>query len=64
MVVTNRRDHRNDRVDGVGRIQAAAETGLEDNYLASALLEMNEGQGRGDFKKGGMRLPAGDQFPD
>ena len=60
MIVANRRDYRNDRRHGVGRIQSAAETGLEDDQFAIGLLEMSERQCGRDFKECRMRFPVAD----
>ena len=64
VIVTDRRDHRDDWLNGIGGIKPAAEAGLERDHFATAFLEMDKRQGGRDFKKSRMRLPGADQFPD
>src|SRR5437868_8022127 len=62
MVKVDRRDDRDRRRHGIGRIQASAHPGLEDENFASRLVEMSQGKRSRNFKKCRMRIPGRNQI--
>src|SRR4029434_8794919 len=57
MIVTDRSDYGDDRLNGIRGIEPPAQAGLERNHFAIALFEFEKRQGRSDFKKCRMRVP-------
>ena len=62
MIIIDRGEDGDGRLDGVGCVEAAAHPGLEHNDLRFQISEMIERECGGNFKEGRMRFPSRDQL--
>ena len=62
MIVIDRGEDGDDRLGGVGRVEASAHPGLEHDDLRFQISEMIERECGGNFEKSRMRIPSRDQL--
>ncbi len=62
VIVIDRGEDGDDRLGGVGRVEASAHPGLEHNDLRFRISEMIERESGGNFEEGRMRFPSRDQL--